>query len=717
MGKLKTYKIKIEIPTYILEIVLPELSFVYGKTVSSVYLQILTHIYNKKDTSAFFKKQYVRINSCFMKSSVYKEHIKYSQKSINKAMNILCDLDLIEEATDVHVCRRFRVFELKNFNLTKNNVTAFLDATEKKIMDTVVTSRKKQIEDYFSDIRTVLISSDKSTDSQLVRRRSYEDVELLRTWLTDTESIYKGSSLFFVLNVLPYLYKANKRKNDEPVKLAALSSRQRALCAGVDDSTAWRIINKYKEYGVLSVDKISSGKELYKLNETMLSKDMICLVNEKKISKPKVACPICGKEFASSAGVSVHISHQKDSVHKDYVKHRQTIRKEAETSQKQILEQIKAVKCDTCMIKCSECHAEWKDEFNACHEDTKKQMLELINKYQEAVNVGNRMKKIVDEPETNTLQVHANESAQAVDVADVVLSKATKKRKPRKLKADSAPGLVKYFYDTFGGMSPSWSRECHQVKLLLDDGVEPSCIRDAMALMKKRGNNDLRYISGYSIADVVESKKLFNESMTEGTNAYYVKKYYDGLSKPFTNSDIVEDVKRVVRLRNERNVDNAKLKFIIEYMIANKTPTFNFLDSQAKAALQKYDEHIMLVGNSEERAKVSASDKARELADKYNISINSAIYLADIPEGSYNGELIQCIASDVTKEIIAAEFEDAILNMTYDTNRYNALDFAYRSGAYLTKKAFDYISKINTSKVDSSTFAEESKWIKTVTIV
>ena len=711
MGKEKTYKVKLEIPTYILEIVLPELSYVYGKTVSSVYLQILTHIYKKKNTSAYFKKNYVRLNSCFMKSAVYKEHIKYSQKSINKAMNILCDLNLIKEIKDVHVFRRFRVFELNNMDLKAKDVTKFLDSIEYNIKESLISEKREKVNKFFSNIRNVMISSGKSTDNKLIYRRSYEDAELLRTWLTETESIYKGSSLFFVLNILPYLYKANKTTSDEPIELAKLSSRQRALCSGLDDSTAWRIINKYKECGILSVLKTSSGKELYKLNETMVSADKICLVNKKDVHKEKVACPICGKEFASSNGVSIHISHQKDAVHKNYIEHRQTIKLEAEKAQKQILEQIKTVKCDSCLIKCSECHTEWKDEFKACNEDAKAELIKLINEYQKNVNISKRMKKIIDEPETNTLQVHTNENAAAV--ADVI-NKVTKKRKPRKLKADSAPGLVKYFYDTFGGNSPSWARECHQVKLLLDNGVEPDCIRDAMALMKKRGNNDLRYISGYSIADVVESKKLFDEANTDGTDAYYVKKYYDGLNKPFTNSDIVEDVKRVVRLRNERNVDNDKLKFIINYMIANKTPTFNFLDSQAKAALQKYNEHILLVGDSKERAKVSASDKAKELAKKYNVSINSALYLADIPEGAYGGELILSVASDVTKEIIAAEFEDAIFNMTYDTKKYNALDFAYMSRAYLTDKAFEFVSKIKTSKMSSSTFKCASKWLATV---
>ena len=723
MGKEKTYKIKLEIPTYILEIVLPELSYVYGKTVTSVYLQMLTHICKKKDTSTYFKKNYIRLNSCFMKSSVYREHIKYSEKSINKAMNILCDLNLITEIKDVHVFRRFRVFELNNMNLKGEAVTKFLDSTEYNIKKSAVTMNEEKINRFFNNIRNMMISSGKSTNSKLEYHKSYEDIELLRNWLTETESIHKGSSLFFILNILPYLYKANKKKeNDtEPINLAELSIRQRALCSGIDDSTAWRIINKYKEYGVLSVLN-NSGKELYKLNETMLSSDKICLVNKKDtgIEKEKIVCPVCGKEFASANGVSIHISHQKDDAHKKYIEHRQTIKQKADDAQKQILEQIKTVKCDGCMIKCCDCHSEWKEEFISCHESKKDEIMELAKDYQKNVNISKRMKKVVDIPETNALLVHTNESAASaeIDLIDAVIDKITKKRKPRRLKADSAPGLVKYFYDTYGGNSPAWARECHQVKLLLDNGVEPTCIRESMALMKKRGNNDLRYISGYSIADIVETKRLFEEAGTVGTDAYYVKRYYDGLSKPFTNSDIVEDVKRVVRLRNERNVDNTKLKFIIDYMIANKTPTFNFLDSQAKTALQKYNEHIMLVGNSEERAKISASDKARVLADKYNVSLESAIYLADIPTGSYQAGMILNINKDVTKEIVAAEFEDAILNMTYDSEKYsNSLDFAYISRAYLTKAAFEFISKIDSKGMNEGMFIQASKWLKTATIV
>ena len=47
----------------------------------------------------------------------------------------------------------------------------------------------------------------------------------------------------------------------------------------------------------------------------------------------------------------------------------------------------------------------------------------------------------------------------------------------------------------------------------------------------------------------------------------------------------------------------------------------------------------------------------------------------------------------------------------------NSLDFAYMSRAYLTKDAFEFISKIDSKGMNEGMFIQARKWLNTATIV
>lgn len=665
-NKKKVNTIKFSIANYMLQLVLPELQAAYGHMIVSVYLQAALHINHQKKSG--FK------GTCFMSAKKYAENIGCSVKTVNLCLNRLENIGLLEKQ-GVYNYNRFRVEELKNNSLpTKKEIVNFNDTVVNYIRNDE-TANVDRFDKFAAEIKKFLNVSGVC----IAANKFFDDVNLLRNWILEAEKIHRGSSLFFITNIAPFLFKGRVH---EEVDLSSTSLKNRARRTGMSASTICRMLYNYVDKGCLvDTNNVTTiGTKIYSIHNVFAEPENHKIMNVVKDMNTNFICPVCNKSFKSARGVKTHIIKDKSAEHLAYKQKQDEEQNKVSQSKKLMTE----IKCSECNIPCKDCYVSWRDCFNDCN--NKEKVL-----FVKAMNESNK--------DNDKLVVHANEAV-AVEAEQEQEHKSVKAKKA--CNQDSPYNLVQYFYRTYGGVSYNVPREMRQVSCMLKLGVTPDCIRAAMDLMHLRGSKDLRYFGRYAIKDAVDTQRLLEEAEKENTLPSLIKMYYEGMGLSLKDSDIVKDMERLERIKNEKELNFKSLEMIIKFMIKDRCPVFAYIHNEANKAL--------VINKTANRFQTDITFCDPEDPDYY---YKKAI--SNLSQGkssvsfilhSYVNEMHS--HKDISKDI------NNILRHKQFSNDLNALAWGWKVKYPFNKKSFAFAKKISVTepKLDKYDMQDFLIWLK-----
>lgn len=590
------HTIPYSIPQYMTSLVLPKCVMVHGEVLSTIYLQVALNICHQKDVPNWKKKAF------WMKSKTIAANTGYNFRSINAAINKLEQLKLFTVTINKNGTRSIRLnnhqlknhIEIEQFNTQLN--TILLTGANK--------TKTAKLTSSFQSLEDVIDFKNPFSLKQLPKVRWFPDVKLLRNWMKQAEKIYKGSSLFFINHMAPRIFSYIESNKDN--SLRTLSEKQRAISVGSSQSTINRYIDAYEKSGCISISKngINTPAELIlnkgfqKEPENIEKRVVVCAV-----ANENSTCPVCQKDFMDYRTLSVHLSKTKDKkhfllntlkkqtrsddLHAIYNEYKEdfdaidSANDPVEEKQKPVDEYLNVP--STCQMSCKECRRVWKlDFYDDCNQERKAAYVQEYGIQEKETEVA--VKK--DEQNTNDIEIKKVELELVPPIEPAKgMVKTAKARKKPEFGPDTAPGLVGYFYNLTGGFSPNPAKESKLVKNAMNQGVTPDGVRTTMQFLKRKGQADLRFFNNSSIREAHMELELMAEAEKEGTEAFLVKMYYDGLGIPLNVSTIVKDVQKIKETMN--GIDYETTKQIVQYLIDVKCPTLNFIISKRNEALAK----------------------------------------------------------------------------------------------------------------------------------
>jgi len=655
-------KIPFSISNYLPTLILPKCVMVHGEVIASVYFQIVLNINHQKNCQAWKK------NSFWQKTKTISDNIGYSPRVINNALKTLNLLQLIKTTKQ----GKLNVYSLLNDQLETfsqlqhfNNVLNLLLLSDKNKTKTHEYTQK------FNELEQIIDFNNPLKVKFFLKSLWIPDVTLLRSWIIQSEQIYKGSTLFFVNNIASQIFNFVELKDDNLLNI--FSEKTRALKIGSSQTTITRYINSFIDSGCLIVEEknINSPTKLGLnpefLNDYKNLKKRV--VNE--VTEDKIYCPICNRDFLDNRSLSFHISKTSDSKHillnnlkkqtkcksenlcQLYLEYKEDFDDLVEEEKMIISDEYLKIKCDDCLMTCKECHRNWKlDYYNNCNHERKTAFIKEYNikddEVKKIIEIVNDIKKTKDI---------------IVNKEDFEIIKSISKGN---FSSDTAPGLVRYFYNLTNGTSPNWSKESTQVKLELKKGVTPEQIRIVMDYLYRKGNLDLRFFNR-SVIEALFEKQCLSDSLKEGTEAYLVKLYYDGMKQPLNMQTLIRDVQRIKETMNSgHNYEQAKI--IIEYMVKTKCPTLNFIGSKCTEALTQINKINAMQNNP------SFFDRD-DLVIIKNDLINGRIRLNKVPD-KFKIDA-QLIAEKIFKESLF-------------TDKFTHFEWAWRVDLNLNKEMYQF---------------------------
>jgi hypothetical protein len=506
-----------------------------------------------------------------MKAKTISRNTGYNVRIINKSLKLLESLQLIKSKFQGNL----KVYTLQNNQLISiNQITNFNQKIETILLQQLNNLDQYKYINLFKQLEQILDLG----SNDILKSLYFDNINMLRKWILISESIYKGSSLFFINNIAQQL-------NQRVDHLSYLSETNRALLSGSSQSTISRYLNAYINCNYISVanDNVNTPMTL-KLNLDYINKGVVTNMDNENL-----LCPICGKTSMDNRSLGVHIAKTKDPQHNLLSE----LKKQTNCKLNKLVDlyleykeefvqlgtgnisQVNECSTNECKMNCQECYKNWRaDFFDSCQLERKQQFLATINLTKKEVKTSNEIKNNIN-----------------INKEDLNIIKPMRKTPG----IDTAPGLVRYFYSLVGGSSLSWVKECSQVKNLLSKGVSVNDIKTTMNYLKRKGSMDLRFLNS-SLKDALLEQRYLNEMNNEGTEAYLVKMYYDGMNLPINMQTLVRDVQKVKETMNT-GLDYEQTKLVIKYMIDVKCPTINFIGSKRTEALAKMTKRDSLQGN------------------------------------------------------------------------------------------------------------------------
>ncbi|MFW6007766.1 MAG: hypothetical protein ACOCP8_00765 [archaeon] len=628
------YDMPFTISNYMLSLILPKCVMIYNQIISSTYFQIALNV-NKQKNIDDWKK-----NASWIYYNKMSENTGYNQRVLKETTKILQSLKLI----NVKKRGKLNIFYLINNDLNSlNDIYEFNKFISNQLLNSLSKIKRKKYQQLFIELEENI-----SLNNKLTNQIKFSNVNLIRKCITNIEQIYKGSSLFFIKNIAPYLNKNNNFKYLKP-----LSEEERAIFIGSSQSTVSRYINSYINAGFLIIKEGNINKPLklglnYKFIEELKNKEKrVVNVN---MSDDNFICPICDKGFNDKRSIGVHIAKTKDPQHKLFNKLKKENKcdasklKELYLEYKNELQNIKnkddinylSISC-SCKISCKECYNNWKNDFyNNCDHERK---IAFEKQYQINSDSPN---KITNPP------------------------KKIKKKKPVKKKYKiNSPTLVKYFYGLTGGVSPNFPKEAKQVKNLLNKNINPEQIKITMDYLHRKGNIDLRFLNR-SVNEALMEQTYLQQTKIKETAPYLVKMYYDGMGLPLNMQTFIRDVQKIQETLNS-GITFEQAELVIQYMIDIKCPTINFIGSKVTEALTK-------------------------MKDKKNIKNNPAFFDRDdltiIKNELINGRTNLRKISDKFK-VQAKQMAKIILKENNFSKKFTALEWIWKIGLDLDNELYN----------------------------
>lgn len=528
------------IPRYILSVILPKCTIVHGEAVSSTYFQIALTINNSENAKQWQKgKSWIGLKTISKITG-------FNPRTIGIAVNILKDIKLLEQTYH----GKLKMFELKNSNIVNaEEMIKFNNLVEYKLMLNVNSKKHKSVKEKFEALNKMFNVFSPFHSKLLLKRNWIPDIINLRSSLIEAEEIYKGSSLF-LMNLLnqQIMFKKDEKVSDN----INISETDRSLMIGCSQSTLNRYISAYESANVIIKGEKQKGLSQLRLN---LSKDETKnaegTVKNTMSTEKEIICPICNREMKTLRSFNLHLSKTKDAQH-NMLSH---LRREKRTPDYEV----------TMML----------------YHQHKETLDSLEGVSIEEVEVLSAKSVEVKQEESTIVKVETKKEERVTEFKDL----PSIKKIPSE---DTAPGLLKFFYDLNGQRSPNWGKESKQIKNLLthkEQPLTPDEIRIVLKYMSRKGNTDIRFLNT-SINEALLENKLLKEMEKENTPASLVKRFYNGFNLNVNLQTFVRDVQKIQETINS-GLSFEETKIVIDYMIETDCKVLNFIGSKRNDALSK----------------------------------------------------------------------------------------------------------------------------------
>ncbi len=516
--------IPFSISNYMLSLILPKCAMVYGQKITSIYFQIAININKKK----YINKQWLNDASWIYYDTI-SNNTGYNERTIKKMTNVMQKLDLIKCVKR----GKFNIFYLKNSNLKGDNIYKFNKFIDNELLKESGDNRER-CRHLFDKLESQLCCK-RNIDGEFI----FYDTNVLRNLVNVCESLYKGSTFFFIKNIAQYF---NSNIDVGYVEMDHVSEQIRSLHIGSSQSTISRCIKSFVSADMLKYSDINRANEPTKILVNCFYKKNRKVVKNCMSNREVLYCPICKREFNSKRALSIHISRTNDSNHKLLSKLRKN---NTNMSVHNIYENNldKFTKNNNYLDNSNNC----KVGFNKLSGEKKHKEGEVIT---------------IARSEENRINI---------------------------------PELVKYFYTLTGGQSPSFGKEIGQIKSLLNHGFCADDIKTTMDYLYRKGNIDLRFLNR-TINEAILEKQYLDQTNIDGTAPFLVKMYYDGLGLPLNMQTFYRDVQKIQETLNN-GISYDQTKIVIKYMVDIKCPTINFIGSKITEALIRDNNKLSIKNN------------------------------------------------------------------------------------------------------------------------
>lgn len=606
------------ISKYLLHSILPKCNLVHSEAISSTYFQIALTINNSEKAKNWQKgKSWIGLKTISKITG-------FNPRTIDLAVKVLKQLKLLEQTYH----GRLKMFELKNDKIVDvKEMVKFNNFVEHQLFLNTSPKKIDLIKENFDNLNKEIKMFSSFHSKFLLRRVWIPDINKLRSSLTEAESIYKGSSLFLI----SLMNKKTSFKNSEKISdNIIISEKDRSLLIGCSQSTLNRYISSYEAANIITREK-QDGLFQIKLKSNKNdseNKTIEGMVNNEMNSEIKIICPICDKEMKTVRSFNLHLSKVNDSKHYTLSE----LRKEKKTPDYEV----------TMML-----YNQHKDTIDS---------LDGVSRDELKVNVTEEKTEVKEKP-----------VMRETDFKDIPSIK-----KPAS--EDTAPALLKFFYDLNGQRSPNFGKECKQIKNLLTHKEQPISaeeIRTVLRYMIRKGYMDIRFLSS-SVNEAILENKLLQDIEKEGTAAYLVKRFYSGFDMDINLQTFVRDVQKIQETMNS-GLNFLETQAVIDFMIETNCNILNFIGSKRNDALLKYR------NNPNSNATINKFDNNPSFFDQDFINIlrdelASGRTRLNKVEDQYKEE-----ASEIAKQLF--------MKRKFNT-KFTGFEWAWRIGLTMDKKMY-----------------------------
>ncbi len=276
----------IKIDNYILELILPKCNLIFGKSFSSVYLQILLHLNNDKNSEIWKRKK------CWISDYTIAKNVKCNIRTVQSIIKNMEDIGMVQRSYH----GKLRLYSLQHLNITDFNEIDNINKTiENKLIEYCNLHNKERNDvKKFKQIN-IQYYQNANTNYQ------FKNINDLRRLIGEAESVQTGSTLLFIIFFAKELV-----NNSSKINISKFSENEIALKLGCSQSTINRYLKKLRNINFLNINNNV---------DAILNREMLIMEEKNKLENEKIICPICGKELVSEKKLNSHISRCKDEYH------------------------------------------------------------------------------------------------------------------------------------------------------------------------------------------------------------------------------------------------------------------------------------------------------------------------------------------------------------------------------------------------------------------